>query len=1209
MLLDKILVLDGAMGTMIQRFGLSEEHFHREGFTPKDALLKGCNDLLVVTYPEVILDIHRQYLDAGADIITTCTFSANSVSLAEYQMDGQVATINAAAVGLARQAVEEYYASTGRKALVAGSIGPTSKSLSMALLDPTEAIGFDQLYQAYREQIEALLDPANSGGVDLLLMETIFDSLNAKAAIAAAQDAMEAHDRKVPFILSVTLTESGRTLAGQTIEAFVATVAHAEPLAIGINCGFGAEGMRPYIDALQAIPCGVCLYPNAGLPNAMGEYDETPELTAGVLSEMMERGQLNIVGGCCGTTPAHIRAIAEASRHYAPRPIPERGHDLVLAGLEACPVTAERNFLNIGERCNVAGSRKFLRLIKEGALDEAVEIASTQVEAGAQVVDINMDDAMLDATAEMHRFLARIGAEPAVARVPIMIDSSKWEVIQEALKLIQGRPIVNSISLKEGEETFLKKARYIHRMGAAMVVMAFDEEGQAATLQRRIDVCQRAYRLLTEAGIPPEDIIFDPNVLAVATGIEDHNTYAIDFIEATRWIKTHLPYAKVSGGLSNLSFSFRGNTYVREAMHALFLSHAIPAGMDMAIVNAAALIPVGQLSDELREALDDVLLNRRPDATDRMIDLAARIKEEQAAAKGHEQTTAAPDVEATTPSERISRLIVRGSSSGLVEALEQAHTELGSAFAVVDGPLMNGMNTVGELFGEGKMFLPQVVKSARIMKEAVDYLTPYIEAEKASSPQSGASAAKMVIATVKGDVHDIGKNIVDVVMGCNGYDMIDLGVMVPGEQIVDKAIAEKADFVGLSGLITPSLEEMCHVARLMESKGMRIPLMIGGAGTSALHTAVKIAPCYGGPVVYTRDAAMLPIVAQKFLNPATRQEALDALRREQERLRQRHAGRPGLLTLDEARSKTPSYESTGKAPVPKHPGLHTLEVPVGAVRPLINWRPFFSAWGLDASLASIDDVKGCDHCRAQWLAQQPQGAHKKAAEAMQLYKEAGQLLDYLASKKAKMRARVVLVPAGRRGDDILFSYEGTTYTVPTLRQQTPPVEGERDTARKSQADVLDAVGPNGELTDWMGIFAVTVDPLVARRIKELKEQGEDYRSLLYQSLADRLAEATTEWMHREVNANLWGLPDPSKGIRPAIGYPSLPDQSLVFLVDTVVDYKGVGITLTEHGAMYPTASTTGFIFGHRDARYIAIGEIGDDQRADYLRRRPEALLP
>lgn len=1206
----RVVVLDGAMGTMIQRLGLTEADFRGDSFADWPVALKGCNDVLCMTCRDEIKKIHLAYLAAGADVIETNSFNASAVSMADYDLADRVGEINLAAAAVAREAADETMSqSPGRVCWVAGSVGPTSKSLSMAQgLDSAEAESFtwDGLVEAYFTQMRALIE----GGVDLLLIETIFDGLNAKAAVYAARRAMEATGRRLPLMLSVTLTESGRTLSGQTLDAFMTTIAHAEPIAVALNCGFGADGMVPHVEAMQPWAVPVAVYPNAGLPNQFGEYDETPETMARKLKPLLSGGMLNMVGGCCGTTPEHIEAIAREAGWSPARVVPQPRHEMMLAGLEAVTVSPDRNFMNIGERCNVAGSRKFLRLIKEKKIDEAIEIARGQVEAGAQVVDLNMDDAMLDTVGEISDFVSRIGMEPDVARVPLMIDSSSWDAILAGLKRVQGRPIVNSISLKEGETKFIERAMMVREMGAAVVVMAFDEQGQADTRERKIDVCRRAYELLTAVGFPAEDIIFDPNVLAVATGIESHNNYALDFLEALSWIKTNLQHAKVSGGLSNLSFSFRGNNYVREAMHSVFLYHAIARGMDMAIVNAAAIIPVDDIPADLRKAVEDVLLNTDGGATERLIEIAERVKAE---CEGGSSANVSEKVEVASksPVERLEVMVRRGVTDGIETLLAEVMAELGSAVKVIDGPLMAGMNNVGKLFGEGKMFLPQVVKSAHTMKQAVAWLTPHIEREKAAAG-GGAAAGKMVIATVKGDVHDIGKNIVDVIMRCNGFEMVDLGVMVPGEDIVDRAQRENADFVGLSGLITPSLEEMCRVARLMERRGMRIPLMIGGATTSALHTAVKIAPCYGGPVIYTRDAAMMPVVAQRLMNSSTRGQALAEVAEEQKRLRSRHELQQSLYTIAEARAHAPrlTYEPVGLKPL--HPGLHDMTIAVADARELINWRAFFAAWKLDASIAEVVEIGGCDHCRAQWLASKPVERRAHAAEGMQLWKEACRALDYIGRNVDGLKARVVLCPAGSSGDDIIYEWGGVRHTLPTLRQQTR----DGDKPRVALSDFITPVGIDGSLPDSIGLFAVTTGAGVQKIIDRRKEIGDDYGSLLYQSLADRLAEAATELMHKRVRRELWGyaatgeddnprnlLRQYYQGVRPAIGYPSLPDQSLIFDTDKVLRYSELGIAVTENGAMSPSASTTGFIFAHPDSRYFILGHIGDDQRDDYAARR------
>lgn len=1195
---SRVLVLDGAMGTMIQKLGLEEADFTPAGMTNAPAPLKGCNDLLNITAPEKIKEIHRSYLDAGARIIETNTFNANVLSLAEYGVADRVAEINAAGVRIAKQAIED----AGVEAWVAGSIGPGSHSLSLAAeIEAENPVTWDTVEDAVYNQAVALI----GAGVDALLLETVFDGLNAKAAIHALHRAMDDTHREVPVMISATLSQGGRILSGQSLEAFIATIAHANPMSVGLNCGFGADELVKYVDILAASPYAVSLHPNAGLPDALGNYKETPEQMAHKLRSLLESGKLNIIGGCCGTTPEHIAAIASAAAQAKTREIPQKSGVMTLAGLESFTPC---EFVKVGERCNVAGSRKFLRLINEGSLGEAAEIAAAQVKAGADIVDINMDDPMLDAATQMCTFISVIGGEPAIAKAPLMIDTSNWDVAIKALKRVQGKPVVNSISLKEGEAAMLAKADELKRMGAAVVVMAFDEDGQADTYERRINVCERAYRLLTESGFPPEDIIFDPNILAVATGIEEHGDYALDFIRAAGWIRRNLPGAHVSGGLSNLSFSFRGNNYVREAMHSLFLKHATAEGMDFAIINPSTLMDAESIDPALGKAIDDVLLNRDSCATDRLIEEAQRVKEEREKAKGEKPAKAAVETKTAprTAAEKVEELVVAGRGEGIEPLLDECVASLGSAFAVVDGPLMSGMNRVGDLFGAGKMFLPQVVRSAKVMKQAVAHLTPVIEAERRSG--NSAAAGKIVLATVKGDVHDIGKNIVGVIMSCNGYEVTDLGVMVPPEKIIDTAIDIDADFIGLSGLITPSLEEMRTVARMMEERGMTIPLLVGGAAASSVHTAVKIDPLYSGAVIYTRDAAALPGVTQKFVSEATRGEAFRELKSQYEDIRKRYEEKVNLLPLDEARMSAHKFDLSKKAPAPAHPGAHTLYVPVAEVRGLINWRAFFAAWKLDASLASIADIQGCDHCRAQWLASMEQPKRLKAAEAMQLFKEANRMLDRLCESGAKVACRVVIVPACSCGDDIVLAGEERV-VLPMLRQQHGEQPGGE---RLSLADFVAPAGADGATQDNVALFAVTTAGDVERFVKNASN---DYDALLAQSIADRIAEAATEWLHREVRTSLWGYSDASSheekalfaqeytGIRPAIGYPSLPDQSLIFETDKLLGYSGLGITVTENGAMAPAASTTGIMLGYAPAHYFIIGATDDEQKKDYARRR------
>lgn len=1185
-----IIILDGAMGTMIQQYRLTEEDFRGSEFVNHQVKLIGNNDILSLTRPDIIANIHREYLEAGADIIETNTFNAQAISQAEYLTADKVREINLTAARIARAEADRMSTITPtRPRFVAGSIGPTGKAASISpdVENPAlRAIDFDTLKTAYIEQITALVD----GGVDMLLIETIFDTINAKAALAATQEVFNERNIKLPIMLSITIADAaGRTLSGQTIEAFMASVAHTDIFSIGLNCSFGAVQMLPFLRQLSRTSSYyVSVHPNAGLPDAMGQYVETPESMANHIKTFLDEGLVNIVGGCCGSTPAHIKAIATEVAKTEKIRTPNNGAGAWLSGLEAFDSTGA--FINVGERCNVAGSRKFLRLINEKNYDEALAIARSQVTAGAMILDINMDDAMLDAQTEMVTFLNLMGSDPEVARVPWMIDSSRFEVIEAALKTVQGKAIVNSLSLKEDEELFLQRAKQVKEMGAALVVMAFDEQGQATTYERRVEICTRAYHLLTERiGFNPNDIIFDPNILTIATGIKEHDRYALDFIETVRYIHSHLPGARVSGGVSNLSFALRGNNYLREAMHSVFLYHAIKAGLDMAIVNPATAVMYEDIPTELLEALEDVILCRREDATDRLMTIAERYKSSPTIDKKE----CVVNRNEISLDKRLADALRQGDDSNLAADLTEAMTKYQSASAIIEGPLMSGMTEVGKLFGAGKMFLPQVVKTARTMKTAVNFLTPYIESNRNASGN-----AKVIIATVKGDVHDIGKNIVSVIMSCNGFEMTDLGVMVPGEEIVARAIAENADFIALSGLITPSLEEMCHVARLMEEAKLSIPLLIGGATTSALHTAVKIAPCYSGVVVFTRDAAMLPSIAQRLINPETCKECISQIKMEQEKLRREYLAEQSAMSADEARRYRFDYGRDTIIPVPQYPGLHNLNIPIADARRLINWRAFFVAWKLDASFATISEIAGCDHCKAQWLATIPQKQRPKATEAMQLYKEAGRVLDDIQDALGDngLLARVALLPAGSRDEDILYSLNGETYTLPTPRQRHKNDDGQC----LALADFIKPIKTNDELEDWIGLFAVTTGKKLQRVIDRYKSTGDDYNAILYQSIADRLAEAATEIMHRHVRLNLWGyatdeddnphnlLRQYYKGIRPAIGYPSLPDQSLVFLADKVLRYAELDILLTENGALYPTASTTGYIIAHPQSRYFTI---------------------
>lgn len=1216
LLQERILILDGGMGTMIQSFKLKEEDYRGERFADFPGQLRGNNDLLCLTRPDVIRSIHWQYLEAGADLFATNTFNANAISMEDYGMQAYVGEINRAAGRLAREVADTFMKEhPGRWVFVAGSMGPTNKTASMSpdVSDPAyRAVTYSDLYYAYKQQAEALVE----GGVDILLFETTFDTLNVKAGLEAATAVLEEKKKDLPIMLSLTLSaQGGRTFSGQTLKAFLASVRHTPIISIGLNCSFGAADMKPYLQELaREAPYFISAYPNAGLPNSFGTYDETPEKMATHVRSFVEEGLVNIIGGCCGTTPAHIArypALVAGAKPHIPAP---RSETLWLSGLELLEVKPENNFVNIGERCNVAGSRKFLRLIKEGNYEEALTIARKQVEDGAQVIDINMDDGMLDAVKEMTTFLNLIASEPDIARVPVMIDSSKWEVIEKGLMCVQGKSIVNSISLKEGEEVFLRRAERLRQLGAAAVVMAFDEEGQADTYERKIEICERAYRLLTEKiGFHPEDIIFDPNVLAIATGIEEHNGYGLAFIRAVEWIKKNLPGAKVSGGVSNLSFSFRGNKYVREAIHSVFLYHAISKGMDMGIVNPSSSVLYEDIEPSFRSLVEDVILARRPEAADELIMYVQNLQV-QSTGGGEEKHEVWREQDLP---DRLSYALIKGVADYLETDLKEALQTYPHAVDIIDGPLMSGMNKVGELFGAGKMFLPQVVKTARTMKKAVAILQPAIEAEKkASGP---AKAGKVLFATVKGDVHDIGKNIVSIVLSCNNYEVIDLGVMVPADLIVKKAKEEKPDLVCLSGLITPSLEEMAHVAEEMQKAGLTIPIMVGGATTSKLHTAVKIAPHYDYPVIHVLDASQNPLIAAKLLNPATRDAYIDELHKEYDRLRESmERKKEVLIPLSEARAHRPTIDWENYVPpVPACPGVHTIPyIPLEEVIPYIHWTFFFSAWKLNGRFSEITQIHGCDACRASWLAGFAEADRARASEAMQLYKDAVKLLDRLVAMKAEYcKAIYGFFPANSDGDNLLI---GDT-TLPLLRQQAKREDG----VYKSLADYVLPLSKNSLLeaslseshTDYVGAFVVTAGAGAEYLKTKFDEEGDTYNGMLLQTLTDRLAEATAEYLHEKVRKEFWGYaPDESlsipdlykvkyQGIRPAIGYPSLPDQLLNFTLDGLLNMKQIGVTLTENGAMYPTASVSGLYIAHPAAQYFMIGSIDKQQMQDYARRR------
>jgi 5-methyltetrahydrofolate--homocysteine methyltransferase len=1205
---QRILILDGAMGTMIQRYKLQEEAYRGERFKNVETLQKGNNDLLSLTRPDVIDAIHREYLEAGADIIETNTFNSTTISMQDYQMGHLVREINLASARLARRAADDFTARTPDKPrFVAGSIGPTNKTASMSpdVENPMyRAAVFDDFKVAYKEQIEALVE----GGVDFLLIETIFDTLNAKAAIFAAEEVAAETGKETPIILSVTLSDkAGRTLSGQTLEAFVASVSHAKPLAIGLNCSFGASDMKPYVKELGRIsPFFVSAYPNAGLPNQLGEYDETPDVMAPQIKEFIDEGLVNIIGGCCGTTPDHIARYAELVPGKKPHVPPAPAPYLRLAGLEELKVTPELNFLNIGERCNVAGSRRFLRLIREKNYEKALEIARKQVDDGAQVIDVNMDEGLLDGAREMTNFLNLLASDPDVARVPVMIDSSKWEVLEAGLKCTQGKSIVNSISLKNGEAEFLRHAELVQRYGAAVIVMAFDETGQAASYERRLEICSRAYRLLTGNGFDPQDIIFDPNILAIATGMEEHRHYAVDFIEAVEWIKANLPGAKVSGGVSNLSFSFRGNDYIREVMHSVFLYHAIRAGMDMGIVNPAQSVIYEDIPADVKELAEDVVLDRRDDAAERMMEYAERVKNEKNLEPEHEKVQ---EWRSLPLDERLSYALVKGIGDFMEEDITEALATYPRAVDIIDKPLMSGMNRVGDLFGSGKMFLPQVVKAARTMKKAVAVLQPTLEAEKASSPDVR-KAGKIILATVKGDVHDIGKNIVSIVLACNNYEIVDLGVMVPPEKIIEAVRREKPDIVGLSGLITPSLEEMSIVANEMEKAGFHIPLLIGGATTSKLHTALKIDPKYdNGSVVYVKDASQSPAAVAKLLNPETSVGYCASVREEYRVLRESALEKKiDLVPLEEARRNPFRIDWERFTPVPPlTTGRQVLpHIDVKEIIPYIDWKFFFHSWKISAKFASLSTIHDCEHCRAQWYASFRDEERAKAREAAKLYDDAREFLGKLAKSNAGYIRAVYGIYEAYSENDTVF-IDGKAF--PMLRQQ-------KRTDKNEYVCLSDFIAPaSSGKTDYIGAFAVTggagADPL----LKMYEDEGDEYASLLVKSLLDRLAEAATEWLHARMRREYWGyaadenltiaemLSVKYQGIRPAVGYPSIPDQSANFLLHDLIDSKEIGISLTENGVMFPNASVSGFFFGHPLSKYFAIGPISEAQMEDYALRR------
>jgi 5-methyltetrahydrofolate--homocysteine methyltransferase len=1192
----RIVIIDGAMGTMIQAHKLEEADYRGKEFARHGRDLRQCNDVLNITQPQIIEDIHRQYLDAGADIIETNTFNSTAISMADYKLEGFIYELNRAGAQVARRAAGKFRSEhPARPCWVAGSLGPTNRTASGSqdIASPAaRAATFDQLRDAYYEQIRGLVE----GGVDLLLVETIFDTLNGKAALFAAQQYFEDTGKRLPLLASVTIVDlSGRTLSGQTIEAFWISVSGAPLLSVGINCALGAKQMRPHIEELSRLaPIFTSCYPNAGLPNSFGGFDETPEIMAADLREFAANGWVNIVGGCCGSTPAHIRAIREAVKDFPPRVPPQVERYSRFSGLEPLVIRPETNFVNIGERTNVTGSPKFAKLILSGQFEEALAIAKQQVEGGAQIIDVNMDEAMLDSEQAMTTFLNYIASEPDIARVPIMIDSSKWSVIEAGLKCIQGKGIVNSISLKEGEEAFKQRARLIKRYGAGMVVMAFDEAGQADSTERRVEICTRSYRILTEeVGVDPCDIIFDPNVLTVATGMEEHRNYAVSYIEATRLIKSTLPHCKVSGGVSNISFSFRGNNTIREAIHSAFLYHAIRAGMDMGIVNAGQLAVYEELPRDLLELVEDVLLNRRADATERLLAFSESVKQ-RGRAEVQEDAWRQGTVE-----ERLKHALVKGVADYIESDTEEARQKLGRPLNVIEGPLMAGMSAVGDLFGSGKMFLPQVVKSARVMKKAVAYLLPFMEAEKGGDGKARAEG-RIVMATVKGDVHDIGKNIVGVVLGCNNYEIIDLGVMVPCEKILQTARDTHADMIGLSGLITPSLDEMVHVAKEMERAGFTIPLLIGGATTSRVHTAVKIAPHFRKPVVHVLDASRAVGVVSQLKNPQTRPAFAEENHREQSKLRAAHKpAAQKLLALEEARRRKPPLDWTSAHPPrPAFTGVRAFPaVPLGEMVPYIDWSPFFHAWELRGTYPKIlDDVV-------------------VGAKARELLEDAQKLLARIVEEKL-LTANAVMgfFHANSVGDDIEVyagpSRSSVLTVFHTLRQQMEKAPGHYNWA------LADLIAPKQTgVEDYLGAFAVTAGADIEPLLERFQQDHDDYNFIMTKALADRLAEALAELMHKRAR-EFWGYgkdenltPDDLiheryRGIRPAPGYPACPDHTEKReLFDLLQAERNAGIYLTENFAMSPAASVSGFYFSHPEAKYFAVGKIDRDQVDDYHRRK------
>jgi 5-methyltetrahydrofolate--homocysteine methyltransferase len=1227
---EKILVLDGAMGSLIQQYNLTDADYRGERFKNFPHEVKGNNDLLSITRPDVIKEIHAKYFTAGADIAETNTFSGTSIAMADYHMEDLVYELNYESAKIAREVADEFTSKDPSKPrYVAGSIGPTNRTLSLSpdVNDPGyRAVTFDELVEAYTEQIHGLVE----GGADLLLVETIFDTLNAKAALYAIDQYFKQHPSKpyLPVMVSGTITDaSGRTLSGQTTEAFLTSVSHMPLLSVGLNCALGADLMRPYVKTLNdKSPFLVSAHPNAGLPNEMGEYDQSPAEMAHIIDDFLANGFLNIIGGCCGTTPAHIQAISEVAAKHKPHVIPEENVNQKLSGLEPLEITELTNFVNVGERCNVTGSKKFARLIREEKFEEAIAVAREQVDGGAQILDINMDEGMIDGVKMMPQFLNLLMAEPDIARLPIMIDSSKWEVIEAGLKCVQGKSVVNSISLKEGEEKFIESANKVKMYGASVVVMAFDETGQADSYERRIEICKRAYDILVDkVGFSAQDIIFDPNILTVATGIEEHNNYAVDFIKATKWIKENLPHAKVSGGVSNISFSFRGNELVREAMHTVFLYHAIKAGMDMGIVNASQLGVYDDIDSTLRDLCEDVLLNRNPESTEKLVAYAETVK-----SAGKEQVV--DDAWRKEPvNKRLEHALIKGWTEFIDEDVEEARQLVERPIQVIEGPLMDGMNVVGDLFGEGKMFLPQVVKSARVMKKAVAYLLPYIEAEKQGGESS--SAGKILMATVKGDVHDIGKNIVGVVLACNNYEVIDIGVMVPCDKILAAAKEHNVDIIGLSGLITPSLDEMVYVAKEMERLGFKVPLLIGGATTSRIHTAVKIDPHYSGPVIHVLDASRsVPVAGRLLQSELTSQEIFTEIKAEYAELRTAHAARQqekNYLSIDQARAKSSGIDWTGfKAKKPSFLGVKYFEdYSLEEIAKYIDWTPFFSTWQLSGKYPRIFDNEVV------------------GKEAKKLFDDAQALLkEIIANKSLQAKAALGFFPANSLGDDIILhdyvekalevacekhgSHQQVSYEIQTKDESSDKSQWLHHLRQQGQkASTLpnrclsDFIAPlNSGETDYIGAFAVTTGLGIEALLDKYEKEHDDYNSIMVKALADRLAEAFAELLHERVRREFWGyaseetlsnedlIAEKYQGIRPAPGYPACPDHTEKKRLFELLDAeKQIGIQLTESYAMYPASAVSGFYFSHPESTYFGLGKIAKDQVSDYAKRKGMSL--